>query len=224
MKRIGMIIAVEFTPFKEAYGEANEVIKEKGFEVSIYKKDNYSLYVIPSGEGEVAAAICTQYLIDKFGVEMILNYGVVGGLSDKLGHALTCVVKEVVDYRFDTSAIDKIPVGKHPTLPINIPTNEFLRKKALEAVPSLIEVRCASGDRFVDLPEEKKEIHGTFAADICEMEAAGILLTCLRNDIPSLFIKVIADTLFGGANEYSDKSQKAARECVKILEHIMNQL
>ncbi len=221
MKRIGMIIAVEFSPFKEAYGEANEVVKDRGFEVSIYKKENFTLYVIPSGEGEVAGAICTQYLIDKFDVEMILNYGVVGGLSKNLGHALTCVIKEVVDYRFDTSAVDKIPVGKHPTLPINIPTDENLRKKALEAVPSLLEVRCASGDRFVDERKEKEEINATFACDICEMEAAGILLTSMRNNVPALFIKVIADTLFGGANEYSTKSATAARECVKILNHIM---
>ncbi len=224
MKRIGMIIAVEFTPFKEAYGEPEEVIKDRGFEVSIYKKNNYTLYVLPSGEGEVPGAICTQYLIDKYDVEMILNYGVVGGLSKKLGHALTCIVKEVVDYRFDTSAIDKIEVGKHPTLPINIPTDETLRKKALEAVPSLLEVRCASGDRFVDKASEKEEINATFGCDICEMEAAGILLTSMRNNVPSLFIKVIADTLFGGADEYSNKSKTAAKECVRILEHIMETL
>ncbi len=223
MKKIGMIIAVEFTPFKEAYGEPEEVVKDRGFEVSIYKKDRYSLYVISSGEGEVPASICTQYLIDKYNVEMILNYGVVGALSDKLGHALTCVVKEVVDYRFDTSAIDKIPVGKHPSLPLAIPTDESLRKKALEVAP-LLEVRCASGDRFVDDPKEKEAINKEFGCDICEMEASGILLTSLRNNVPALFIKVIADTLFGGANEYSTKSKEAAKECTKILEHIMDTL
>ncbi len=223
MKKIGMIIAVEFEPFKEAYGEPEEIINDRGFEVSIYKKDKYTLYVISSGEGEVPAAMCTQYLIDKYDVEMILNYGVVGGLSNKLGHALTCIVKEVVDYRFDTSAIDHVEIGRHPKLPLAIPTDENLRKKALEVVP-LLEVRCASGDKFVDDPKEKEAINKQFGCDICEMEAAGILLTSRRNNVPALFIKVIADTLFGGANEYSDKSKTAAKECVSILEHIMETL
>ena len=224
-KKIGMIIAVEFAPFKEAYGEAKKVVKDRGFEVSIYEKEKYILYVTQSGAGEILAAICTQYLIDTFDVDMILNYGVVGGLSEKLSHALTCVIKDVVDYRFDISEVDPVEKGRHTQYPSrNIPTNETLRKKALEVSSSLLEVRCASGDKFVNDPNEKQNIAKEFGADICEMEAAGILLTCNMNKIPSLFIKVIADTLFGGAGEYLDKSNQAVKECVKILEHIMDNI
>ena len=56
------------------------------------------------------------------------------------------------------------------------------------------------------------------------MEASGILLTCIRNKIPALFIKVVADTLFGGADEYSKKTDEAVRTCVHILDHIMENL
>lgn len=224
-KKIGMIIAVEFKPFKEAYGEAKEIIKERGFETSIYEKENYILHVISSGAGEIYATMCTQYLIDRFGVELILNYGVVGALSERLSHSLTCIVKDVIDYRFDISEVDNVEVGRHLELPSrNIETDLTLRKKALEVQPDLIEVTCASGDKFVGKAEDKNEIHRGFSADICEMEAAGILLTSLRNNVPALFIKVIADTLFGGADEYLTKSNQAAKECVKILEHIMKSI
>jgi adenosylhomocysteine nucleosidase len=224
-KRIGMVIAVEFEPFKAAYGDPKETIKDKGYEISCYEKENYELYVIPSGIGEVAAAASTQYLIDKYHVEMILNYGVVGGLSEKLGHALSCLVKEIVDYRFDTSAIDHVEIGRHIEFPsVVLTTDEALRKKALEVDPNILEVRCASGDIFVDDPAEKKKIRDQFGADICEMEAAGIYLTAHRNGVPALFFKVIADTLFGGAGEYQEKSRDAARDCVAILENVIANL
>lgn len=224
-KKIGMIIAVEFAPFEQAYGKANKKVCKRGFEVSLYEKENYTLYVLQSGAGEIAASMCTQFLIDEFDVDMILNYGVVGALNERLSHALICVVKDVIDYRFDTSEIDNVPVGRHIEFPQrNLETDSFLRKKALEVEPALLEVVDASGDRFVNKAEEKQEIAKEFGADICEMEASGILLTCMRNNVPALFIKVIADTLFGGAEEYSTKSEEAARTCVRILDHIMKRL
>lgn len=224
-KKIGMVIAVEFEPFKEGFGNPQKVIKDKGFETAIYEKENYTLYVTKSGVGEVFGAITTQYLIDVFEVEMILNYGVVGALNEKLSHSLICLVKEVVDYRFDVSKIDNCPIGIHEEYKVrNIETNKILRKKALESEPSLIEVRCASGDKFVEPSLEKEEISKEFGADICEMEAAGILLTSNRNGIPSLFIKVVADTLFGGSGEYIEKSKQAAKECTKILDHVMSNI
>lgn len=224
-KKIGMVIAVEFEPFKDGFGEPNKLIRDKGFETVVYEKENYILYVTKSGVGETFGAITTQYLIDVFEVEMILNYGVVGALSGKLSHSLICLIKEVVDYRFDVSEIDNCPIGVHEEYKVrNIETNKILREKALETEPSLLEVRCASGDKFVGSSMEKEKIAEEFGADICEMEAAGILLTANRSGVPSLFIKVIADTLFGGAGEYSEKSKTAARECTKILDHIMSKI
>lgn len=224
-KKIGMIIAVEFAPFEQAYGKASKKVSKRGYEVSLYEKENYTLYVLQSGAGEIAAAMSTQFLIDEFDVDMILNYGVVGALTEKLSHAFVCVVKEIIDYRFDTSEIDNIPVGRHIEFPQrNLETDTFLRKKALEVEPNLLEVVDASGDRFVNKAEEKQAIAKEFGADICEMEASGILLTCIRNNVPALFIKVIADTLFGGAEEYSTKSEEAARTCTRILDHVMNNL
>ena len=38
-------------------------------------------------------------------------------------------------------------------------------------------VVCASGDKFIADSEQKIKVHEMFDADICEMEAAGIVLT-----------------------------------------------
>ena len=54
------------------------------------------------------------------------------------------------------------------------------------------------------------------------MEAAGIVITCDRNGVPCLLIKMVADGLFGEKEEYystfTETSDKALDVLGKILE------
>ena len=72
--------------------------------------------------------------------------------------------------------------------------------------------------------EKKNELRETFSADICEMEAAGILLTCHKNKIPSLFIKVVSDGLTGDANEYWSEKKSTSVLALEVLLKIIDQL
>ena len=48
----------------------------------------------------------TQFLISKFDVDLIVNFGVVGGLTPEMELAKTCIVESVIHYDFDTSEAD----------------------------------------------------------------------------------------------------------------------
>ena len=61
-----------------------------------------------------------------------------------------------------------------------------------------------------------------FDADICEMEAAGIVLTCDRNKVPCLMIKMVADGITGGAEEYHKESLNAAKKCLDVFERVID--
>ena len=56
MKKIGMLVAVEMGAVLSRYGTAREVETRHGFEVHTYDMDGYTLYVMHSGAGEIAAA------------------------------------------------------------------------------------------------------------------------------------------------------------------------
>ena len=142
MKRIGLVIAVEIQAFNDKYGEPDEIIRIRKQEVRKYVSDTYELYVMHSGAGEIAAASTTQCLISEFDVEIILNYGVVGGLTEEISKSRICVVKDVVHYDFDTSASDQCEVGRYLNYPsVYLPTTEQLWKEAILSAPELKPVR-----------------------------------------------------------------------------------
>ena len=150
-KTIGMLVAVEIGAVLSRYGDKLTDVSETGFDVKRLDSDDYTMYILKSGAGEIAAAAGTQFLITKYGAEFIINFGVVGGLTPEMSLAKTCVVESVVHYDFDTSTIDNCEVGRYLEYPsIYIPAPSELVDAAIAAEPSLKRVICASGDKFVD--------------------------------------------------------------------------
>ena len=222
MKRAGMIVAVEMAALQRRYGEPTETIHDGVYTVMVYPVGEYELYVLSSGVGEIAAAAGTQYLITKYNVELILNFGVVGALTEEMSEKKICIVKEVCHYPFDCTEIDDTEMGRYMEFPDRyIQTTPELVARAQEVYPDLTAVRCASGDRFVGNEKDKRYLHDEFGADICEMEAAGIILTCVRNQIPVMSIKMVSDSVHGGAEEFRETLDEASDACVHVLDQIL---
>ena len=63
----------------------------KAYDVTQWKQEaqciqeNKFIYLVVSGPGEIAAASATQYLIDTFAVDKVINYGMVNS-----GIIITC--------------------------------------------------------------------------------------------------------------------------------------
>lgn len=225
MKNIGMIVAVEMDSVRKRYGRPAGETLAGGFQISRYALSGCTLHVLNSGIGELAAAAAAQLLIDRFGVELIVNFGVVGGLTEEMAGARTCVVEKLVHYDFDLSGIDPVKPGQYPGYEDEfIPLDPALVALALAAEPGLRKVTCASADKFIGSGEAKKRLHEKFGAEICEMEAAGIALTCRRNQIPCLCVKTVADGINGGADAYYKELQRSSEICLEITEKIMEKL
>lgn len=225
MKKIGMIVAVEIKAVLERYGVPQGESVYPGYKVLCYEAKDYAIYVLSCGAGEIAAAAGTQFLISEFKVDMIVNFGVVGGLTEEMEKSGICVVESVVHYDFDTSEADSAEVGRYLAYPdIYIPATPKLVEKAQEFQPLLKKVICASGDKFIGAAEKKRELHRIFGADICEMEAAGIVLTSNRNKVPCLLIKAVADSIRGGADEFRQEIENSAEIAMKITDRIIKEL
>ncbi len=222
MKKIGMIVAVEISAVLSRYGRPSSCSKECGFDIMKYNCKNYELIIAKSGEGELAAAAAVEHLISRHGVDMVVNFGVVGGLTPEMSKAKTCIVERVVHYQFDISEIDPVKVGQHIGYDdIYLYPDRGLFNKAIELHPELLPVTCASGDRFVGKAEDKAALNRDFGAEICEMEAAGVVLTCDRCGIPCLLIKTVSDGITGGAEEFSKEVSRSADICLEITDQIM---
>ena len=225
MKKIGMLVAVEMGAVLSRYGTARSVETRHGFEVRTYEMDGYTLHVMHSGAGEIAAAAAAALLIDRYEVELLVNFGVVGGLTAEMAQTKTCVVEKVVHYDFDTSAYDGTLPGQYAEYPdVYLPATASLVERAVQIAPELKRVICASADKFVDGQEAKSALHEKFGADICEMEAAAVVLTCNRSDVPCLLIKTVSDGLLGGAEEFGVALQHTSELCLEVADRIIREL
>lgn len=222
--RIGMIVAVEIGAVMKKYEGSLEEIPARGFEVRRHCGDGYELYIVNSGAGEIASASAAQFLISSLDVDMIVNFGVVGGLTPEMSVAKLAVVKAVVHYDYDVSEYIGYRKAQYANYPsVYIPATESLVDAALKAEPSLKPVICASADKFIGNPDRKWALHEEYNADICEMEAAGIVLTCNRNSVPCLLIKAVSDSMGGGAEEFAREFERCAEICLETVDRIIKQ-
>lgn len=222
--KIGMIVAMkkELETLLDKIGRSVRTEVVTGLEVSVYDISGNELYVVVSGCGEIYAAAAAQMLLTKYGVEMIMNFGVCGGLTPDMGICSAVVVEKVVHYDFDVSQVNDVPLGQYPEHDdIYLYATPELIKTAIAAEPSLRAVICASADKFVGNPADKAALNEHFGAEICEMEAAGIVLTAERAGVPVLLIKAVSDSVGTGAEEYHRLCVTAAECCARVIMKVL---
>ncbi len=224
MKKIGLLIAVEIDSLlksKFSYVQTEQIGK---FNVYIYEMNGNRIIAIHSGCGQIKAAAATEILISLYKVDFIINFGIVGALTEEIGLQQVCLVDSVVDYAFDTSEVNDCEKGRHLDYPsVYLKASEKLIENALRIIPDIRKVNCASGTKFVSTAEEKKQINREFNCEIVEMEAAGILLTADMHGVGVLFIKGISDSLNGGKDEFLAMFRRSSDVCLEIVEQLLEQ-
>ncbi len=224
-KRIGLIVAIEMDAIFEHYKTWKELPSPPGFNLYLVERDTYDIYILRTGMGEIAASCGVQYLIAKWDVSYILNFGVVGGLTTDMKTQKICLVERVVHYKYDCSEFMDLAVGQvdgHDS--IYLRTGESLLKSAMAAMEGVSPVTCCSGDKFVSTMEEKQYLHDTFSGDICDMESAGIVLACEANGVECLLMKAVSDGLSDGAEGFYAELKAASLKCLKAMDAVMEHL
>ncbi len=156
------------------------------------------------GVGKVFAAVCAQTMILKYNIDMIINTGVGGTLTDKLGKCDMAISTAVVQHDMDTSAIGD-PVGMISGINVvEIYADEKLVALAEETVSELniksLRGIIASGDQFVAGDERRSFISDFYHAIACEMEGAAIGQVAYINKIPFVVLRSISDGISSDPN------------------------
>jgi len=223
--KIGLLLAIEADAVFSYYPKYEEMECPCGYRLYHVVKDTGDIYILQVGMGEIAASAGTQYLITRFQVDAVCNFGVVGGLSESMSTSKICIVDRVVHYKYDCSEFMPLKIGQvadHDS--VYLPTTPSLVEKAQAILPELPRVICCSGDKFVGTAEEKASIRERFAGDICDMESAGIVLTCEANNTPCLLLKAVSDSLSGGAGEFYENLLSAAYDCLVIADRVFSKI
>lgn len=224
-RRIGLVVAIEMNAVFERYGNCREIGGVAGFRLFLVERDHCSIYIAQSGMGECAAAAACQFLISECHVSMIINFGVVGGLTTDMKQLKVCLVEQVVHYKYDCTEFLPMVLGQVDGYDsIYIKTTETLVKYAMALDDTLTLTTCCSGDKFIGTAAEKTYLHNTFGGDICDMESAGIVLTCDTNKVPCVLFKAVSDGLEDGAEGFFAELQNASRKCLETVDRILDRI
>ena len=112
--------------------ENKEIVEYNGikfYKGSLYGKD---VVVIQCGIGKVNAALCTQLLILKFGVDKVVNTGIAGATGTDLNIYDFVVSTETVYHDFDTQFFG-YKLGQVPGLPETFKADEKLVESVVSA-------------------------------------------------------------------------------------------
>lgn len=157
------------------------------------------------GVGKVNAALCTQILISKFGVDRVINIGIAGGLDPELKPGDVVIADTLIQHDMDVRPLG-LPLGQiYRCTYFDFPTDMALRQQVIQAAQQLddrqVKVgRIATGDQFIADPERARAIHTHFQALACEMESASIAQVCALNERPFACIRSLSDNANSGAH------------------------
>lgn len=193
-KKIGIIVADadEFAPLEEAIkkGEYTErsFLKRKIFE---FKIDGARVSAVLCGIGKVNAAAATAHLVDS-GCDIILNYGLSGGISG-IRRGELCLCTEFLEHDFDLTTIGYKPCEKPGQGTYIYKSDKRLNGVIKSLLPDIKEGLAATGDRFVCDEGLRNLLRDGFGAMCCDMETAAIAYVCEYAGVPFAAVRKVSD-------------------------------
>lgn len=173
-----------------------------------------------SGIGKVNAAATTQYLIDVYDPNIIINSGCAGSLTDKV-KVLDTIIAEYVTYH-DFSPIrimqECVPDNGLVKIDTNIIKNleDILQENSIFYHIGGI----ASGDCFVTSSDMRDDIYNRCKCLAVDMESASIGHISKKNNIPFIIIRSISDF----ADGIEEQEEQAANISALITKNFIEKL
>lgn len=216
---IGIIVALE----SEAKTFISLIKNRKDFSIlgkKAYsgKVENKEIVLILSGVGKVNAALTTQYIIDNYSPEYILNFGTAGGTNNDVNILEYYLIEKSSQFDFDLSQLDNVPIGyiqdydtthfENYTLGIDLPKRNL-----------------ATSDRFNDDPKDVVTIRN-LSCSIRDMEGGAIGEVCTANKIKLVMVKGITD-VYGSTkttDQFLQNLSKVSQGFSDIIPKVISQL
>ena len=232
MKRIGIIGAmeVEVASLKEMMTDVT-IRTKASMEFNHGYLNGKEVVVVRSGIGKVNAGICTQILVDDYGVDCVINTGIAGSLRNEINIGDIVISTDAVQHDMDVRVFG-YPLGEIPQLgTLSFPADErmaSLAKSVCEKVNAEVKVfsgRIVSGDQFICDKEVKDKLVENFHPLCTEMEGAAIGQAAYLNEIPFVILRAISDKADNSAEmDYPTFEKKAAEHCAKLVEEFIVEL
>ena len=204
--------------------QIDETIEQAGMVFCKGSLGGKDVVIVRSGIGKVNAGICAQILVDRFGVDTLINTGIAGSLDAQIDIGDMVISTDAVQHDMDASGFG-YRIGQIPRVDtFAFEADEKLRELAIECnqkVNPEIQAfpgRVVSGDQFISDKVKKEWLIEQFSASCTEMEGAAIAQAAYLNGIPFLIIRAISDKADDSAGmDYAAFEAQAIKHSVNLL-------
>ena len=194
--------------------EIENILTVHGKPVYLGKAFGKDVALCVCGVGKVNAAVGTCAVLEK-GADIVLNFGVAGGLCDQTELTEVYLIDKAVQYDFDITQLEGGKVGTldgetENFLPLYVPASLDYPRRAL-----------GTGDRFNDSPADH-DLLIRLGAHIRDMEGAAIAQVCKYAGVRLVCVKAISDIY--GAGSTTDQYEKNLSRATLNLKAYMGEI
>ena len=171
------------------------------------------------GIGKVNAALGTQVLVSKFGVEKLINFGVAGGLNDGTKLCQVYQIEAAVQFDFDLTQLNGTKMGT-----LDEYQDNYLNCNQFRA--DIPKMKLGTADRFNDSVDDYKLLTEELKADIRDMEGCAVVQAAYCAQLPVFMMKAISDVAGSGntAEQYFANKTKALENLSAALPTFFEEL
>ena len=187
--------------------------------------------IVRSGIGKVNAAVCTQILVDDFGVDYVINTGIAGSLKNEINIADIVISDDVLHHDMDATGFGYAPgqIPRMDTLSFKADAKliELAKESCAKVVPQIgVHVgRVVSGDQFISDKAVKERISANFDGYCTEMEGAAIAQAAYLNGVPFVILRAISDKADDSATmDYPTFEKQAIHNSVLLLKELVSRI
>lgn len=224
--KIGIIAALdcEMTEFCYKFS----AVESKCFGIYEGKCEEHDVFICLAGVGKVNAAANTQRLIDIFGVDYVINSGVAGCVTRKLGVCDIAVSSELTYHDFNPiDVLDKYAPGTSV-----FKADSRLVELAIEACNNISDSgfkygkgMIVTGDQFVEDSNVVNRLRNDYNALCTEMEGAAVAHVCVLNKVPFVVIRAMSDNADESADmSFNEMAAIAAKRASFVSAYIISKL
>jgi len=169
------------------------------------------------GWGKIAAAGSTQYAIDRWQPEIIINLGTCGGFEGAIARGEIILAESTVVYDIIEQMGDLEEHIDHYTTTIDLSWLD-------EGTPiPVYRGRLVSGDRDL-LPDEIQGLQTRYGAAVGDWESGAIAWVAAQNHTPLLILRGVTDLVsisggeaYGNSSFFAESSKRIMERLVKTL-------
>ena len=211
--------------------QIDETIEQAGMVFCKGSLGGKDVVIVRSGIGKVNAGICAQILVDRFGVDTLINTGIAGSLDAQIDIGDMVISTDALHHDMDATIFGD-PAGQIPRMDtLSFPADEKLVKKAVaaneKAYPDIqtFTGRVLSGDQFISGKEKKEYLVKTFDGKCAEMEGAAMAQTAYLNKVSYVIIRAISDKADNSATmDYPEFVKMAITHYVGLVKGLVERM